>query len=1228
MSEKVWIKNEFDLTPGGDFVPLDGLGFLSACYNVDGAGDMLLLDLVDVQMLQDQANLDLIREFVNTYIGITYRYISLTVLQRGMYQDRGYIFRDASGSFILKLDHEKAVPKSSAKSSNDEIAPEVNDQPRSYEEKLADEDYMESIAALAPEEFVTELGLDWQEVQTRFHANRGNISRNRTDLWIKQCVLYGDAEQRDIAVDTASPAWEGLVRTELSETDLPIIIATKQSIAYIKSREVVAKGELFVWEDLGGNRKVRGKYATSEGWKNRTALKEGGLKKQDVRYLLTLFYGLANEAEIGITVDYFTENAGYEEFTDLIFSAQTALGDEAADGVLDADFIATMKEMLEIGDEPDAITVAYLAYRYLYGGIDWETLQSGMPGPEVLPDYTPATDALRLDESYVGIPSNLPKTPTDSRNQGALSGIESLIRSQLPAYAELENDDPAFKKMVDRIFTRASTLSMTDLKTGIDQQLEESSTALADRISALHTYFEDIQLKQFREMVETYTGLDIDAVQEKYQLWGKIYLDIALHQPEKEVFPTVLTGNFITGNEYLGQDQAAIMKDLRTLAQYLNVSLPAPDDALAIKKQLLDRAAMLADYPLGYQELNDYEQAELHTMTALLSYPGPAKYMALWQILTDAFYDRIRLGDHLPETTRQRLIQDQSQLAQLGALSGLEYEFEAIAPIPNYMFIASSYEAELKAARLDHINRSQGFSIPIFRARRKGQDHEGSEVLILFTQPGDYRVMDEPSLKACFELAEARNLFPPGKFRYELNGVTDEITSNEDWQWSEILAMIGIGLAILAAVAAAPFTGGASTAAVPYLTAAAIGVGAASSVFAIKEASDIGKLDAGVAMFEVGMIVASIIPLLGTGGRILRGTTGYARLGTLGKMTRFVTSAPVQRLGAGAGLVMTVAGAYMFASTLLDQLDAIAEIEDPTEKDKAMRKLIRFAALTGLMLFVAAKSDFIMVRSGVKVGLHSSVKTAFETRQKAYGYTRQIRSRMFGRSHVTVFPPAQWAKIIYLQWKRAGVKLSTIRERAEVKALNLSDSEFAEAYKLAKHVDEHLAKTPKSIYKGKEEELFGKLMEGKLKFNATGKLVAVSQTGSWSRVPRSYSFNGYTFDKNSCPVHIPTKAKVDDQLKPAGYTQVRFRWNSRGFKYEARWHTRTPGAPSTQANTWVVTRTTPGNSQGLKKKEHVYLGNGKWCKMTDWMAAVNARKTGTASTKQENMLTRGHHASY
>ena len=233
----------------------------------------------------------------------------------------------------------------------------------------------------------------------------------------------------------------------------------------------------------------------------------------------------------------------------------------------------------------------------------------------------------------------------------------------------------------------------------------------------------------------------------------------------------------------------------------------------------------------------------------------------MWQVLTSAFHRKLKGSYYLAESTEARLEQDEQQSRHLAALKGLEWGFENIVPIPNYMFIGSSYEEELEAAELSHINRSSGFSLPLFRARRIEANAGEPEVLIVFASPDDYKVIEESDLNAAFKMAESRNLFPPGTLHFVLDGSGYKLHSDEDWQWSEILAMIGIGLAIVAAVAAAPFTGGASTAAVPYLTAAAIGVGVASSVFAMKEANDIGELSAGLAMFEIGMIAASIFPL-------------------------------------------------------------------------------------------------------------------------------------------------------------------------------------------------------------------------------------------------------------------------------------------------------------------------------------------------------------------------------
>lgn len=47
------------------------------------------------------------------------------------------------------------------------------------------------------------------------------------------------------------------------------------------------------------------------------------------------------------------------------------------------------------------------------------------------------------------------------------------------------------------------------------------------------------------------------------------------------------------------------------------------------------------------------------------------------------------------------------------------------------------------------------------------------------------------------------------------------------------------------------------------------------------------------------------------------------------------------------------------------------------------------------------------------------------------------------------------------------------------------------------------------------------------------------------------------------PIEIPESAKIKAQSK-TGYEQISYKWNDGTYKYEVRWHTRTPGAPETK----------------------------------------------------------------
>lgn len=116
----------------------------------------------------------------------------------------------------------------------------------------------------------------------------------------------------------------------------------------------------------------------------------------------------------------------------------------------------------------------------------------------------------------------------------------------------------------------------------------------------------------------------------------------------------------------------------------------------------------------------------------------------------------------------------------------------------------------------------------------------------------------------------------------------------------------------------------------------------------------------------------------------------------------------------------------------------------------------------------------------------------------------------------------------------------------------------------------------------------------------------------------------------SSPVHIPNDATIIEQHK-MGYEQVKYRWSRGEFKYEARWHTKTPNAPRNQGPSWVVIRKRSGIGNGpkaRKKKVEVLVGkegnNYKWISLEDWHAAIRAKNKGIATKKQKEMLNNGH----
>ncbi|MBC1721222.1 pre-toxin TG domain-containing protein [Listeria seeligeri] len=111
--------------------------------------------------------------------------------------------------------------------------------------------------------------------------------------------------------------------------------------------------------------------------------------------------------------------------------------------------------------------------------------------------------------------------------------------------------------------------------------------------------------------------------------------------------------------------------------------------------------------------------------------------------------------------------------------------------------------------------------------------------------------------------------------------------------------------------------------------------------------------------------------------------------------------------------------------------------------------------------------------------------------------------------------------------------------------------------------------------------------------------------------------------KQTAPIGIPDSAKINAKTMNAGYEQITYKWNDGQFKYEVRWHTRTPGAPIEQGNTWVVQRTVPGNG-GNKPQTFFKIGDNEWIEGYKWYDAINARKAGNATPEQIKILDKGH----
>ncbi len=110
------------------------------------------------------------------------------------------------------------------------------------------------------------------------------------------------------------------------------------------------------------------------------------------------------------------------------------------------------------------------------------------------------------------------------------------------------------------------------------------------------------------------------------------------------------------------------------------------------------------------------------------------------------------------------------------------------------------------------------------------------------------------------------------------------------------------------------------------------------------------------------------------------------------------------------------------------------------------------------------------------------------------------------------------------------------------------------------------------------------------------------------------------------PITIPATATIKEEKKN-GYDQVKYTWKHGDFSYTSRWHTRTPNAPAKQGDSWVVQRNKAGIGYGKNARpalHEILVGKNKWVSKSEWQDAIRARKNGTATKEQKELLDNGH----
>ena len=106
------------------------------------------------------------------------------------------------------------------------------------------------------------------------------------------------------------------------------------------------------------------------------------------------------------------------------------------------------------------------------------------------------------------------------------------------------------------------------------------------------------------------------------------------------------------------------------------------------------------------------------------------------------------------------------------------------------------------------------------------------------------------------------------------------------------------------------------------------------------------------------------------------------------------------------------------------------------------------------------------------------------------------------------------------------------------------------------------------------------------------------------------------------PIVVPDTAVAKVKQKQ-GYDQIAYTWRANGCRYLARWHSKTPGAPDGQVNTWVVSRIISGTPERQYQIHQILVGN-KWISRKAWQDAIDGYNNNTATPEQLKLLEDGH----